>query len=150
MHPAAGTLWHTLGTPQRNTTSLVLATSPHVTLMCMYLHVPPCCTAPQASISVDLLKPTGQASWTVSDVTQLGSGGTAIADVFVTTAYSVFSAAEQAAIQAFVLGGGGVLIGGQGGSWTQAGKSISSLPGNVLMAPLNVVTWTDTVTTGDL
>lgn len=98
-----------------------------------------------------MVKSTGQASWMLTDVTQLLSNGTAIADVFITTVYSVFSAAEQAAIQTFVLGGGGLVIGGQGWSWTQqAGNSIGTLPGNVLLAPLNVVTWTDATTVGDL
>lgn len=103
----------------------------------------------QATIAVDMLKPTGQTNWMLSDVTQLGSGATAIADVFITTVYSVFSPAQRAAIQAFVLGGGGLVIGGQGWSWTQAGNNLSALQGNMLLAPLNVVTWTDTVTVGD-
>lgn len=85
----------------------------------------------------------------LTDATQLGAGSTAIADVFITTVYSVFSATEQAAIRAFVQSGGGLVIGGQGWSWTQAGNSISTLPGNVLLAPLNVVAWTDNVTAAD-
>lgn len=100
---------------------------------------------------MDLVEPTGQpAAWTLADATQLGSSSTAIADVFVTTVYSTFSPAEQAAIRAFVQAGGGLLIGGQGWSWTQAGQSLSTLSGNVLLAPLNVVTWTDATTAGDL
>lgn len=32
----------------------------------------------------------------------------------------------------------------QAWSWTQGGNSISAYPGNVLLAPLNLLQWTDT------
>lgn len=86
--------------------------------------------------------PTGYASNVLSDVSVLtgGAGGARIADVLLTDSYTSFSAAQRAAITAF-LGqqAGGLVLGGQ--AWSTGGN-ITNYAGNVLLAPFSVIQWT--------
>ena len=86
--------------------------------------------------------PTGSTSHSIA-ASNLGSGATAVADVWFTNPYTAYTAAEQTAIRTFVQQGGGLVLGGQGWSWTQKGYTIDTYPGNVLLAPLNLLQWTD-------
>lgn len=98
---------------------------------------------------MDVVKPTGTTSWVVNDVRVLGTGASAIADVFLTTVRDSWTSAESTAIRSFVQAGGGLVIGGEGWSWYDMGYTISSLPGNKLLAPLNVLAWTEVYTDAD-
>lgn len=105
--------------------------------------------ASQATLGVDIVKPTGKTSWFLNDPTLLGTGTSAIADVFLTTTWDSFTLAQRTAIQTFVQSGGGMVIGGEGWSWYDAGYTMASMPGNKLLAPLNVLAWTEVYTDAD-
>lgn len=85
----------------------------------------------------------------LNDVTQLGAGASAIADVFFTTVWDTWTSTQRSAIQTFATSGGGLVIAGEGWSWYDEGWSMSSLPGNKLLAPLNVLAWTEVYTDAD-
>lgn len=91
-----------------------------------------------AAIGVNFVKPTGQTSFLLSSPSLLIGTGGAIADVYLTTAHVVYTSTELAALTSFIQGGGGLVTGGQG--WSSS--DITTFPGNLLLAPLNVVDWT--------
>lgn len=103
----------------------------------------------QATLGVDIVKPTGSSTWVVNNVATLGAGATATADVFFTTVWDAWTSAERTAIQSFTTGGGGLVIAGEGWSWYDAGYRMASLPGNKLLSPLNVLSWTQVYTDAD-
>lgn len=93
-----------------------------------------------ASVGVTFTPPTGRSSNIVPDLALCSTAACTdrIADVLLTTALVAFSAAQLANITAFIQAGGGIVTGGQ--AWNAA--NLQTYPGNMLLAPLNVVQWT--------
>lgn len=81
----------------------------------------------QAAIGVTISLPTGFTSHFIP-AASLGSGTSAVADVWFTDSYKAYTISEQTTIRTFVQQGGGLVLGGQvrhhRASWPAAPASL--------------------------